>query len=335
MSLKLAVVSAFPPGLQSLNEYGLHLANEFAARSDVSEVVIIADKLETPAPELDLDPKITVKRVWSFNKISSVPKILKAMRASGCDAAVWNLQTASFGDKEVPAALGLIGPYLARLAGIPSGVIAHNILEGVDFENTTLKGQPIRQAIVSKAGKVVTGLMLSANYTTVTLSRYCDILAQSHPGKDVHMVPHGTFDTDREKLSNAVKRKNRIVTMGKFGTYKKLETLLGAFDIIRKREGLEDYDLIIGGTDHPNAIGYLDQVAKSRKNDPQVHFHGYIAEDDIPAFFGEAKLSVFDYSATTGSSGVLHQTASYGAAPVFPFIGDFVDVCRNEGFGWV
>jgi hypothetical protein len=40
---------------------------------------------------------------------------------------------------------------------------------------------------------------------------------------------------------------------------------------------------------------------------------------------------VFDYSATTGSSGVLHQTASYGTVPVFPRIGDFVDVCRDEG----
>ena len=30
MDLKLALVSAFPPGHQSLNEYGLHLAKETA-----------------------------------------------------------------------------------------------------------------------------------------------------------------------------------------------------------------------------------------------------------------------------------------------------------------
>ena len=57
----------------------------------------------------------------------------------------------------------------------------------------------------------------------------------------------------------------------------------------------------------------------------------FLAEDDIPAFFGGARASIFDYSATTGSSGVLHQTACYGAVPVFPAIGDFVDVCRDEG----
>ena len=76
MSFNLALVSAFPPGKQSLNEYGLHLAKEFAARSDVASVVVIADKLEKYSPELDLGPKVQVERVWSFNRISSAPKIL-------------------------------------------------------------------------------------------------------------------------------------------------------------------------------------------------------------------------------------------------------------------
>lgn len=62
-----------------------------------------------------------------------------------------------------------------------------------------------------------------------------------------------------------------------------------------------------------------------------LRFHGYVAEDDIPTFFSEARASVFDYSAKTGSSGVLHQTACYGTVPIFPRIGYFVDVCRDEG----
>ena len=333
MPIKLALVSAFPPGMQSLNEYGLHLAKEFASRSDVSEVVVISDTTDAATAELDLGQKISVQRIWSFNDVKSAPKILSTLRRTKCDAVIWNLQTATFGDKEIPAALGLIAPAIARLMGIPSGVIAHNILQGVDLESTTLKGQPIRQAVVRGAGKLVTSLMLSATYTTVTLRSYADLLSRSHPTKRVYLVPHGTFDTQSSETPSHARREKRIVTMGKFGTYKRLETLLEAFDIVRKRPGLESYELVVAGTDHPNAKGYLKKVAASRESDPSVHFRGYLAEDEIPEFFSNARLSVFDYSATTGSSGVLHQTASYGAAPVFPSIGDFVDVCREEGLG--
>ena len=56
--LKLALVSAFPPGRQSLNEYGWHLAHALAERPDVAEVVIIADILDDPKPEASLPAKI-------------------------------------------------------------------------------------------------------------------------------------------------------------------------------------------------------------------------------------------------------------------------------------
>ena len=331
MSQRIALVSAFPPGRQSLNEYGFHLAVALAERSDVSEVVVIADRLETAAEELDISPKIKVRRVWDFNAITTGPAIVRALRRARVDAAIWNLQTATFGDKEVPAALGLMAPAAARLFGVPSGVIAHNILAGIDLDSTQLKGQKLRQAIIKVAGLVVTRAMLSANYMTVTLRSYADHLTATYPSKEVHLVPHGTFDTEVAECAPVEDRPERIVTMGKFGTYKKLETLLEAFDLLRAEEAFADYKLLIGGTDHPNAQGYMAKAEASRSDDRGVKFLGYIAENEIPDFFGKARASVFDYTATTGSSGVLHQTACYGAAPVFPKIGDFVDVCDDEG----
>lgn len=331
MSLRLALVTAFPPGKQSLNEYGFHLAREMAERVDVSEVIVIADRLETPTPELEINPKIKVCRVWNFNSIKSGPAIVRTLKREKVDAAIWNLQTASFGDKELPAALGLMAPAIAQKLGVPSGVIAHNILAGIDLDSTQLKGQKLRQAVIKAAGSVVTRTMLSATYMTVTLRSYANLLSANYPKNEVHLVPHGTFDTQVEEFVAIDDRPTRIVTMGKFGTYKKLDTLLEAFDLLREDELFAKYELLIGGTDHPNAKGYMAHTQTSRKNDAGVTFHGYVAEEDIPSFFGEARASVFDYSATTGSSGVLHQTACYGAVPVFPRIGDFVDVCDDEG----
>lgn len=330
-SIKITLVSAFPPGRQSLNEYGLHLAIALAEMPQVAEVIVLADLLDGPVEELDLGPKVRVERVWRFNSLKAAPSILRSLRSHAPDGAVWNVQTATFGDREIPAALGLMAPAIARYIGLPSGIIAHNLIAGINLENTVLRGNRLRQMIVSAGGKFVTRAMMAANYCTVTLRSYSEMLKQSYPNANVHLVPHGTFDTKERTLTNSANRPMRIVTMGKFGTYKKLETLLRAFDIIRCDQELTDLELVIGGSDHPNTPGYLETIANARSTDSAVNFRGYIAEEDIPEFFGNARLSVFDYFATTGSSGVLHQTASYGAVPVFPKIGDFVDLCDDEG----
>ena len=331
MTLKLALVSAFPPGRQSLNEYGLHLACEMAARPDVSEVVVLADRLSETTSELALDKKIRVVRCWDFNGFTSAPSILRALKRERVDAALWNIQTASFGDREIQAALGLMAPAAARLLGTPSGVTAHNVLAGIDLESTQLKGQHLRQAVIKGASAIVTRAMLAANYTTVTLKSYADHLNAAYPNREVHLVPHGTFDTRASEITPIEARAKRLVTMGKFGTYKRLDTLLSAFDLLREDPEFADYELVIGGSDHPSTPGYMAGIEATRSGDSGVVFHGYVAEEDIPGFFGDARASIFDYSATTGSSGVLHQTACYGAVPVFPAIGDFVDVCRDEG----
>jgi glycosyltransferase involved in cell wall biosynthesis len=328
---RIALVSAFPPGQLSLNEYGLHFARHLAQRPDVSEVIVLADILPTPMPELDLGPKIRVQRVWRYNSMGSAATIVRALRAARVKGAVFNLQTTSFGDREVPAALGLSAPMLARLAGVPSGVIAHNLISGIDLEKTILKGQRLRQAIVRTGGAVVTGLMMRASYVTTTLQGYVDILKSAYPKADVSLVPHGTFDTEDRAWHPHADRPRRIVTMGKFGTYKRLETVLDAFDILRRTPAFADMQMVVGGTDHPNTPGYVASVAQSRQGDAGVIFAGYVAEEAVPAFFENALISVFDYESTTGSSGVLHQTASYGATPIFPHIGDFVDLCRDEG----
>ncbi len=328
---RIALVSAFPPGQLSLNEYGLHFARHLAEHPDVAEVVVLADILPAPLAELDLGPKIRVRRVWRFNAAGTAVTLVRALRAEKVDAAIFNLQTTSFGDGEVSAALGLTTPMLARLAGVPSGVIAHNLISGIDLENTILKGQRLRQMVVRTGGAVVTAMMVRASYLTTTLQGYVDILRKAYPKADISLVPHGTFDTTQRDWRPHADRPRRIVTMGKFGTYKRLETLLSAFDILRENPTYGDVQLVIGGTDHPNTPGYVAGIAADRKADTGVIFSGYVAEEAVPDFFENALISVFDYESTTGSSGVLHQTASYGATPIFPHIGDFVDVCRDEG----
>lgn len=331
--LRLALVTAFPPGRQSLNEYGLHLVRGFAARPDVAEVVVLADRLSAAAVELDLGPKVRVERVWRFNDVTSVPRCLGALMRLRPDGVIWNLQAASFGDRELPAGLGLCAPALSRVAGLRGGVIAHNIIAGVDLDQTPLKGAPVRQAIVRAAGRIATRAMLGADYTTTTLRGYLETLKRDYPKAEVHLVPHGTFEMAATGTPALAARPRRIVTMGKFGTYKRLETLFAAFALLRHDPRHRDIELVVGGGDHPATPGYVAAAMTGAAKSANIHFHGYVAEDDVPGFFAGARASVFDYRSTTGSSGVLHQTAAYGAVPIFPRIGDFVDLCRDEGLG--
>jgi glycosyltransferase involved in cell wall biosynthesis len=89
--------------------------------------------------------------------------------------------------------------------------------------------------------------------------------------------------------------------------------------------------LVIGGSNHPAAPGYLESLAAEHKADSNIIFHGYVAEEDVASFFTQAKLAIFDYDSTTGSSGVLHQAAIYGTPAAYPMMGDFIDVTEREG----
>lgn len=328
---KIALITAFPPSSGSLNEYGFHLANAIAARPDVDELVVIADKLDVEMPELDLSPKISIVRAWRFNSLTAAADIVRAARKARVNGAVYNLQTASFGDSEVPAALGLLAPMLSRAIGIPSGVIAHNLIDGVDISLTAVGKNPLRRRLLQFGGAIMTRCLLKSNYVTVTLDSFADILVEKYKASNAYMVPHGSFPSDVNAIRPVEQRPNRIVTLGKFGTYKRLERLIQAFQEAQSDLCDRQLELVIGGSDHPAAPGYLREMQDKYKDNANITFKGYVAEEDVSSFFGDARLAVFDYETTTGSSGVLHQAACFGTPAAYPLIGDFVDVTEREG----
>lgn len=329
----IAMVTAFPPSAGSLNEYGFHLVNAFAEREDIEKIIVIADKYDGDAPELDLGSKIEVRRVWKFNSPFAALHILKALKASGAESVLYNLQTASFGDSEIPAALGLLTPAISQKLSIPSGVIMHNLVEAVDLSQTNLAHSPFRQKLVSTASYFVTKTMLMSGFMTVTLDSFWDILKEKYKAKNAFMVPHGSFSTEIiGDIPTLNTRANIIVTMGKFGTYKRLERTIGAVQNLNAaRDKGSKLKLIIGGTDHPAKTGYLEELSVQHESDANIIFHGYVAEADVAGFFTQAKLAIFDYDSTTGSSGVLHQAAIYGTPAAYPMMGDFIDVSEREG----
>jgi glycosyltransferase involved in cell wall biosynthesis len=181
-------------------------------------------------------------------------------------------------------------------------------------------------------GRLLTRIVLCAHRVVTTMPTYVEILRERYGAENVYLTPHGSFD---EPLldEQRVDERRRILAFGKFGTYKKVDDLIAAFRVMQTHLlGYDDVELVIAGTDSPNAQGYLADVAEANRDLPNLRFTGYVAEEDVPRLFEEATVVVFPYTATTGSSGPLHQAGAHARAVVAPAIGDFVDLMAEEGF---
>ncbi|MAU16988.1 MAG: glycosyl transferase family 1 [Muricauda sp.] len=331
--MKLAIVTAYPPSKVTLTEYGYHLVKHFRLQDKVSEIVLLADKTEAPK-DLSFEEEgcpITVKECWNFNDIKNLYKVAKAIKQEKPDAVLFNLQFLKFGDKKIPAALGLLLPFVCRIMGIPTISLLHNILEQVDLENAGITQNGFLQKIYNFIGTTLTRFVLASDVLAVTISKYKTILEKKYKVKNVALVPHGAFETPPAPNYALPEGPMQIMAFGKFGTYKKVEPLIEAVELLRKKTDL-DLEIVIAGTDSPNTPGYLENVKNTYSQVKNMRFTGYVAEEDVPKIFGDSAVVVFPYTSTTGSSGVLHQAGSYGKAVVLPDLGDLGILVREEGY---
>jgi glycosyltransferase involved in cell wall biosynthesis len=332
--LKVALVSTHPPGKGTLNEYGFYLLKHLRQNPNVKEVILIADELPE-GQHYDFDDEgcpISVQTVWAFNGWTNLWNILKTVRKTQPDVVLFNIQFLSFGDSKIPAALGLLSPFFVKKMGYPSVVLLHNILEQVDLKTAGITQNPVLGYIFNAIGTMLTKFVLSADMVAVTIAKYVEILEAKYKTDNVALIPHGSFEIppmpDFDLLPAGPKK---VMTFGKFGTYKKVEVMIEAVEIIRKRSSTP-LEIVIAGTDSPNKKGYLDDVKNQYSHVKDLVFTGYVAEEDVPRIFNESAVVVFPYTSTTGSSGVLHQAGSYGKAVILPNIGDLGELIREEGY---
>ncbi len=331
--MKLAIVTAYPPSKVTLTEYGYHLVKHFRQQQDISELVLLTDKTAEPK-DLDFEEEgcdITVSECWSFNSYWNLFKTIKALRKTKPDAVFFNLQFLKFGDKKVPAALGLLLPLVCRLMKLPTISLLHNILEQVDLGDAGFTKNKVLQRIYGFIGTTLTRMVLASDVLAVTISKYKRILEKKYKSKNVVLVPHGSFETPPEPTYNLPDGPMQVMAFGKFGTYKKVEVLIEAIEEIRSEANLE-IEIVIAGTDSPNTPGYLETVKEQYQHVGQIRFTGYVAEEEVPKLFEDSAVAVFPYTSTTGSSGVLHQAGSYGKAVVLPNLGDLGILVREEGY---
>ncbi len=331
--MKLAIVTAYPPSKVTLNEYAYHLVKHFRQKDEITELILLTDKTESKKDIQFRENgcKITIKECWSFNSYLNIFNVTKAINAVSPDAVLFNLQFMKFGDKKIAAALGLMLPLVCKLKKIPNIVLLHNILEEVDLGSAGFTSNKLMQKIYGFIGSTLTRLILQADTVAVTMQKYVDVLSKKYNVDNVKLIPHGTFEILEEPTYDIPLEPFKIMTFGKFGTYKKVEGMIEAVEMIRDISDL-NMEIVIAGTDNPNTPGYLESVKQKYDYVEGVTFTGYVAEEDVPRLFKESAVVVFPYTSTTGSSGVLHQAGSYGKAVVMPDLGDLALLVQDEGY---
>ncbi|MEP0263739.1 glycosyltransferase [Dokdonia sp.] len=331
--MKLAIVTAYPPSKVTLNEYAYHLVKHFRQHNEVTEVVLLTDVIPEEADVTFEEDgcKVTVVPCWRFNSYTNVFSIAKAVRQVQPGAILYNLQFMKFGDKKIPAALGLFSPWMSKLMKVPTIVLLHNIMETVDLTSAGFTTNKLKIKVFQKIGTLLTKVVLKADTVAVTISKYLEVLQEKYKSDKGILIPHGTFEIPEEPSYDLKEGSLKVMTFGKFGTYKKVEILIEAVEKVRQRTR-KDIEVVIAGTDNPNTLGYLDRIKKLYAHVPNLTFTGYVEEEDVPVIFSESAMVVFPYTSTTGSSGVLHQAGSYGKAVVMPDLGDLSILVKEEGY---
>lgn len=327
--LRLAVVTALPPSTATLTEYGHHLVQNLARKPQVSELIVLADDGDgLPEPTADY----RVEAAWRFDSLATPWRLWRAVRRTRPDVVLFNTHFTSFGTRKVAAALGLAMPALLRLSGTHTIVLLHNLVDTVDLDAAGYGGPRIVTRVLTSIGRGLTRLLLRADRVVTTMPSYVETLRDRYGATNVSLTPHGAFETPLAPDSEPADGRRRVLAFGKFGTYKRVDDLIIAHRELRDRGGHDDVELVIAGTDSPNARGYLAGVEADCADLPGVRFTGYVAEEDVAELFESCSVVVFPYTATTGSSGPLHQAGAHGRAVIAPRLGDFLDLVEHEGY---
>src|SRR5579864_2749881 len=320
--MKICLVTTFPPSTGGLSEYGFHIAQELQ-RNPFLSLTVLADELPTALEERE---GFTVLRCWSFDDPTTIYRLIRTIRRLKPDVVWFNLLFSTFGRNPLVAFSGLMSPLLARLGGRYTHVTLHHLMDTVELKDAGVRHEHLYRF----AGAVATRMLLLSNSVSVLMPGYRKILNDKYGRDNVHLRAHGLL-ARRPEFPDFSRRGNqvhRILAFGKWGTYKRLELMIEAFNILSAK--MPEARLVVAGGDHPQAAGYIDSMKQQHSANSRIEFRGYIPESDLADLFQSSSVAVMPYSSSTGCSGVAHLACAFGVPIVSADLADFRQMAQSE-----
>lgn len=321
--MKVLCIGSLSPSKLGLNEY-LHLLLRHAQLYPEYTFVVFADVLIESTEELLTFNNVRIVRGWKYNSWFNIVKILRFVSSEKPDAVWFNVLLSTFGDRPIPAFLGLMSTFFANLIGYRVYVTLHHLVEFMEMSETKFKGM---ESIVRFFSVLIQKVMSKSGHLVLLLDKYVEFVAANYNGKNPIRMHHGF----PQVVTGGSKDRSRfnILVFGKFGSYKKLDFAVATF--LKLVEKYPHVCMTVAGSSHPSYPGYYENFANKSASIPSLMFKGYLSEKELEETFLESNAVFLPYTSSTGVSGVAHIAASYGLPIVAPNLPDFRAMVKEEG----
>lgn len=301
--MHLVIVSPFPPSITGIGQYGYHVTRTLANSGLFSRLTVLAGAAQSGMHPNHLG-LTEVDYCWQPDSFNARQAILSRLQHLNPDLIWFNLGASIFGKSPFSNLAGLVTPMMA-MRRFPTVVTLHELVELADLRALNAPGGPLAPL----GARLLTKIATRADVVCLTMQHYAKWLAAR--GIDCAHIPIGAYH-EPELLAESDSCELLFFTT--LAPYKGLELLIEAFT--RLRSEYPHLRLTIAGTAHARFPGYARELKNHFNETHGIQWRGQVSEDDVKDLFQRAEIVVLPYTASTGSSSVLYQAATWGRAVV-------------------
>jgi glycosyltransferase involved in cell wall biosynthesis len=301
--MHLVIVSPFPPSITGIGQYGYHLTSALAKSGLFSRLTVLAGS----ARNGDCPDHLGLTEIdycWQPDSLNARQAILSRLKRLNPDLIWFNLGASIFGKSPLCNLSGMFTPMIASRL-FPTAVTLHELVELADLRALNAPGG----VLAPLGARLLTRIATQADVICLTMQHYADWL--SVRGVDCAHIPIGAYH-EPELMDDP--ESCELLFFTTLAPYKGLELLIEAFSRLRIEH--PQLHLTIAGTAHTRFPNYANELKNRFGEARGIRWLGQVPEEKVKDLFRGAQIVVLPYAASTGSSSVLYQAATWGRAMV-------------------
>ena len=310
--MHLTIVSPFPPAITGIGQYGYHMTRTLAQSGSFARLTVLAGASEPIQPTGDLET-VDVDYCWSPGDYATRRHLLGKLQDLRPDLVWFNLGSSVFGRSALVNLSGWLTPLWTQRLGFPTVITLHELPETADLRALNAPGGPLAPL----GARLLTEIATRADVVCLTMRHYVETLRARQI--DCAYIPIGAYH-EPDLLEESPNQNLLFFTT--LAPFKGLETLLAAFETLRQR--FPCLTLTIAGTEHIRFPNYGQALKEQYHQTEGIRWLGQVDEDQVKGLFQQAQIVVLPYLASTGSSSVLYQAATWGRPIV---ASDLPEIC--------
>jgi glycosyltransferase involved in cell wall biosynthesis len=314
--MHLTVVSPFPPAITGIGQYGYHVTRALANTGAFDRITVLAGAREHQNSRLG---NMEIDYCWEPGQLTAQRAILSRIQQIKPDLVWFNLGASIFGRSPLSNLSGMLTPMLTRRMGYPTVVTLHELVELADLHALNAPGG----VFAPLGARLLTKLATQADVVCLTMQHYVDWL--SRRGVDCIHIPIGAYH-EPELLDETDAPELLFFTT--LAPFKGLELLLDAFEHLKTE--FPRLRLTIAGAEHARFPNYGHNLKNRFNGNYNIYWRGHVAEENVKDLFRQAQVVVLPYTASTGSSSVLYQAATWGRAMVASNLSENRELAREN-----